>query len=252
MTTTHVSFVLLPQRAGIDGAQVSQSHRNLFSAAALCETKDKETIELRSGGDVISLASMMPGPVPHGEAEDFAAYSYGTIIGAPTVGPHLAHVIVVSTAPRLSKIDALSSHLRHTASVADALGAVGVYDGNAGATHLAPLYIDAIRNDELPSVLVTGVSLAKDSDTKVSALTKGLQRLDLCEFLVTIPISSLEADIGYLFDLVEYVVKRRNQLGDGETIGRTQEERIRVKYCPSPVDPTLQVATLDLSQLHAV
>jgi hypothetical protein len=143
-------------------------------------------------------------------------------------------------------IDSLPEHLRHTASVAHALDALGVYDGNAGATHLAPFYIGAIQQESLPPHIVTGLSLAKESEGRVSVLTTGLRRLGLREFLVTVPIREIQPGIDYVLDLVGYVVDRREQIANGETVGRSVEERLLVTHRKSPVSDSEDVVTLDL------
>ncbi len=246
MPSQHLSFVLLKEPRDLDASRISASHRELFSGAALANDMENDFLTLRSSADSTTYVASMPGPVPNGEADGFAAYSYGSILGAPRVEEHGAHVIVITRSPEGSMIDSLPTHLRHTASVAHALDAIGVYDGNAGATHVAPFYIGAVQEDTLPPHLVTGLSLARDSENIVSVLTKGLRRLGLREFLITVPTGELQDGITYILDLVGYVVNRQQQLGDGETVGRSADERLLVRHQRSPVNESEEVVTVDL------
>lgn len=43
-----------------------------------------------------------------------------------------------------------------------------------------------------------------------------------------------------------YVLSRGKALLAGDTIGRTATERLRVRYVPSPVDPSKRVWTIEL------
>jgi hypothetical protein len=252
MPSQHVSFVLLKEARDLDAARISASHRDLFSGSALATDMDNDFLTLRSSGHFTTYVASTRGPVPNGEADGFAEYSYGSILGAPRVEEHGAHVIVITRSSGDSMIDSLQTHLRHTASVAHALDALGIYDGNAGATHIAPFYIGAAQQETLPPHLVTGLSLAKESEICATVLTKGLRRLGLREFLITVPIEEMRSGVEYLLDLVGYVVNRQEQLGDGETVGRSPEERLLVRHQRSPVNPAEEVVTLDLRSLgHA-
>lgn len=249
MSAGHVSFVLLKEPRQIDPAAIAASYRSLFPGGALGTEVGDRVFTLRSSGSVSTYVADMPGPVPDGEAEGFAECSYGSILGAPHVGEHRFHVLLHSPCSKEDLIDSLPEHLRHTAAVAHALDAIGIYDGNAGATHLADFYIGALQEEPLPSYLITGLSLARESTDRASVLTRGLRRLGLQEFMVTMPIDDLDEGLSYLFDLVGYVVGRKAQFMDGETVGRTAEERIPVVCAPSPFDEKEQVVTLALHTL---
>lgn len=194
----------------------------------------------------MTYVAEMPDPIPNGEAEAFAECSYGSILGAPHAGEHHAHVLLLTRSSTEDSIDSLPEHMRHAAAVAHALEAVGIYDGNAGATHLTAFYVGALQSEELPPCLVTGLSLARESPRTASVLTRGLRRLGLQEFLVTVPMEQLAAGIEYVLDLVAYVVSRKEQLGDGETVGRSADERIPVVRQKSPFNDSEQVVTLAL------
>ena len=50
-----------------------------------------------------------------------------------------------------------------------------------------------------------------------------------------------------LYDLLAYVVSRGRPLADGDTVGRTADEKLPVHYVPSPVDPKVKVWRVELN-----
>jgi hypothetical protein len=249
VTSTHLSFVLLTNGCELDAGKISSSHRALFGDVVLATPSRPDHLTFRGNNQGFTVVSAMPGPVPNGEAESRAKNSYASIIGATLVETHSSHVLVMTRSPTGSMIDTLPEHLRLTASVASALDAVGIYDGNAGATHLSPFYIDSLKRELLPPALATGISLARESDDMASILTTGLGRLNLREFLVRAPLSELHSGVDYTLDLVEHVLNRQEDLADGATVGRTELERLPVTHRPSPVDESAEVVFIDLGHL---
>lgn len=46
--------------------------------------------------------------------------------------------------------------------------------------------------------------------------------------------------------MIRYVAKRGEALSDGDTVGRTANEKLRARYQPSPADPTVEMWRVDL------
>ncbi len=45
----------------------------------------------------------------------------------------------------------------------------------------------------------------------------------------------------FFYDLLAFVTRRGKRLPKGDTVGRTEKERLKVSYVPSPVDPSVEV-----------
>ena len=113
------------------------------------------------------------------------------------------------------------------AAVTEASPAVGVYWGNAGATHDPKFVIHtAAEQGIVPRMMLwTGVSIAHDGESRVSLLSLGMKQF---------------------FDLLAYVADRGKPLPEGDTVGHSEGERLPVRYVPSPTEPSERVWRVDL------
>lgn len=247
----HLSFVLLPRPYDAQGAPIVDAHARLFPSEPrpLTTISDGSVAELRHRDGLTTIVALMPAPIPNGEAEDAARLSMSAF--SPKYGPlpsHAAHLVVTtSTAPGPISPDTLLRHTRVVAAAASAYGAVGVYEGNACATHPAAFYLDAVSTSPLPLMVWTGVSVAREPDGRTSMLTLGVQNmLGVPDVLVSASPGGATEALAFACDMIRYVLDRGAALEDGHTVGRTAEEKILVRYVPSPLDASRQVVRLDI------
>lgn len=247
----HLSFVLLARPYDIDGAAIVTSHANLFpeEARPLVASSENNIAMLRAADGLTSTIALMPAAIPNEEAEGVAECSLAAFSpqgGRPA--PHAAH-LVISTSPADGDgdLDTLMRHTRVVASCVDAYRAHAVYEGNARATHPAAFYLDAVRSMNPPLMVWTGVSVAHESPTRTGILTLGVENmLGMPDMLVSGPRGQANETLTFLFDMLLYVVKRSEPLPDGDTVGRSAQEKLKVSYVVSPVDAERKVARIDL------
>jgi len=208
---------------------------------------DVVELELSSGGMV--LVALMPAAVPKGEADDAARFSVSSLGSGWKLPPHAAHLVVtLREASALSATEALSRFTSVLAAVTDVSAAVGVYWGNAGATHDPKFFIAAAQRHEVASriMLWTGVSVAREADGRVSLLSTGMKQLSLPDLLLVAPKSAGTTALSTFFDLLTYVTELGKPLPEGDTVGRTADERLPVHYVKSPLDPNVKVWRVEL------
>lgn len=196
-----------------------------------------------------AFVALMPVPVPGGEAEQGAKYSVGSLGTGWTLPPHSAHLVVTAQAPSsMSLVARVSRFTSLLAAVAETSGAVGVYWGNARATHSADFFTSVAADQGITAriMLWTGLSVAHESDGRSSLLSLGMQQLDLPDLLLVSSSPSNEA-LETFFDLLAYVASRGEPIPEGETVGRTADEKAPVHYVRSPVDAGKKVWRVDLS-----
>lgn len=163
-----------------------------------------------------------------------------------SAAPHVAHLAVVSLSPKASPVERLLRHTRVVAALTKASHAIGVYEGNANATHDPAFYVDVVANGpDLPLMLWNGISLAKTPDT-VELLTLGMAQLGFPDLLLVGPAGQGNDALLFAFNLLGYVISRGGPIPEGETVGRTAAEKLPVTYVPSPVDPSVRVMKVEL------
>jgi hypothetical protein len=249
-----LSFVLLARPYDVDGAAIVASHARLFAAAPrpLVSSSAGAMAELRFADGLTTHVALMPAPVPDGEADGAARFSLAAFRrDGGAVAPHAAHLIVTTHSPprdASGRLDPLVRHTRIVAACVDAYRAVAVYEGNAGATHPAAFYLDVATSSDVPLMLWTGISVAQEPDGPTSILSLGAEAtVGIPDMIVSAPPARGNDPLVFLFDMLSYVASRGAPLPDGDTVGRNADERLRVHYVASPIDPASQVARIDLA-----
>ncbi|MCO5165282.1 MAG: DUF4261 domain-containing protein [Planctomycetes bacterium] len=242
-----VAFVLTSAPGCLTAEAVRTAHATIAPAGPALVLQEGE-------GDVLMFAlegvgtvfvAAMPTPVPGGEAEAAAQHSLCALGTGWELPPHAAHLIVglspEASAPGARGLLALT---RVVAAVAEASQAVGVYWGAGGVAHPRDFFVDSVRelgDDDLPLPLWLGVSVAAEGD-EVSLLSRGFRaQFGLPDLLLWAPRGAGGDGLELLFDLLLYVARRGQPIPAGETVGRTEEERLPVEVVPSPIDPATEV-----------
>jgi hypothetical protein len=244
----NVAFVLLAQSKLPKGEEVEKAFSEFAVKGERVRFKTKkggkhgEALELELGAGGTAIVMLMPAPVPNREADEAVRYSVSALSGRWKLPPHKAHLVVTATEAQ-PLVEALSSFTSLVAAVAKASSTVGIYFGNAGATHDPKFFQEIARERETRSRLVlwSGVSIAKEEGGRLSLLSLGMKQLTLPDILLSVPASKSKEAIGTLFELMGYLIDAGKALPEGDTIGRSATEKIPVHYVPSPVDPKAMV-----------
>lgn len=245
----HLSFVLLGTPYDVDGEAIVSAHARLFPGGPwpLVSSSDGELAELRFPDGLTAHVALVPAAVPNGEADTAARFSIAAFSrSGSALAPHVAHLIV-TTHGRRGDRDSLVRHTRIVAACVDAYRALGVYEGNAGATHPAPFYLDVVTSTDLPLMVWTGISVATEPSGRSSVLSLGAHStLGVPDMIVSAPQGRGNDALELLFDMLAYVVRRGAPLPDGDTVGRSVEEKLKVRYVGSPLGTPERVARIDL------
>ncbi|MDQ1354145.1 MAG: hypothetical protein QG657_4454 [Acidobacteriota bacterium] len=205
------------------------------------------TLHLNTGEEL--FVALMPVPVPKGEADDGVQFSLSSFENGWKLPPHCAHLLVAfHAAPDSKPIVRLSRFTSLLAAVTKASPAVGVYWGNAGATH-DPEFFKLVASDQDVAqrvMLWSGISIAREKDGRLSLLSLGLKQLELPDLLLVVGKSSEEDAFEVMFNLLAYVAERGEALPEGDTVGRTADERLPIHYVDSPIDSKKKVWRVEL------
>jgi hypothetical protein len=239
-----VCFVLLREGKPLRAASFEKAVKEFPALGAVnwLGTERDGTAAFSVGGLKL-LAALMPVPVPDGEADGATERSLSGIGGSWTLPEHRAHLVVAQQGATAASLEELTTFTRVVAAIVRATHASGVYWGAAGATHHPEFMVD-IAHSELPLPIWVGVSVAKADDLN-ELLSVGMKQLNLPELLLVTP--SVDAAVfEFFYDLLAYVARRGKKLPEGDSVGRTEKERIKVRYVTSPVDPEAEVWSVRL------
>ncbi len=232
-------FVLLPDAKPLATGPFEKALKDFPDLGALrWSSSTRKGTRAFSVGKLKVLASLMPVAVPEGEAERATDHSLSGLDGSWTLPEHRAHLLVAQQGATGTEVEELVTFTRVVAAIVRATNAVGVYWGEGGATH-HPEFVVNIAHSELPLPIWVGVSVAK-SASGPELLSIGMKQLGLPELLLTTP--GLDGTVFELFyDLLAYVTRRGKKLPEGDSVGRTPKEKLKVRYVASPIHPGEQV-----------
>jgi hypothetical protein len=210
----------------------------------------KETLTFDLDPCGFAIVGLLRAPIPNNEADEAARFSFSAIYSGWKLPRHKAHLLVtlanISTTEPVTKLSCMTALL---AAVSKATGAVGIYWGDASATHDPTTFQAMAQRPQLAPRLTlwTGVSIAREPSGRLSLLSLGMQQLDLPDLLLTAPAKTdMEEVLGTFFDLLSYVAQRGEPLPEGDTVGREDGDRVPVHYVPSPLDKNKQVWRIEL------
>lgn len=251
-TTVNFAFVLLSRPQLPDAEAIIRSFASIapdLEPLRHAESDDApggEILQFEAAGGSNVIIMLLPMPVPSREADEAARFSISSFGSGWTLPPHEAHLVVTLQSAG-SALETLLLITPILAAVADASSAVGIYWGNAGATHDPKIFIELAGEQTVESeiLLWTGVSLVQEPDGRLSLLSLGMkQQLNLPDLWLT--ASKENEPLEWFFNLLSYVASSGEPIPDGDTIGRTADEKIPVRYVSSPLEGGDSVCRIEI------
>jgi hypothetical protein len=199
--------------------------------------------------DETAAVSLLAEPMPPGEIQRAAAAAWYW----PTAAEKLARCgaqILVGVVPDAG--DRVESALRLTklaAAVADAAHAEAVSWAAAGLVH-APdalaAYARQMSRQDLPLYLWIDFHLHAEADGSCSLYTTGLAAFQSPEIEVYGSRREPQSLVARVYDIVHYLLLKGTVLHEGDTIGRSGEEKIEIHLGPSRRDLATRAVQLGL------
>lgn len=185
------------------------------------------------------MVSLMPGPIPWTELAGPCATAWWWPNAAEEMKKHKLHFVVGIMG---SKADAIETRLRLTrltSAVVRGSDAVGVYWGDGTVVWPAMDFVQQATTCDskaLPVPLWVDFRVEKNPDRTLRGFTTGMAPLGFREIEVrqsSLPPRELLEFVG---DISFYILNNRVPVKDGETMGRTADEKYKVKFGPSMFD----------------
>jgi hypothetical protein len=134
------------------------------------------------------------------------------------------------------------------AAVASHTDAAGIYWGSGTLVHDPQVFIEQVHDlspDNLPLPLWIDFRVVPNDDGSNRLFTTGMKAFNEAE--IEIPHSQKQpAEIfNFACAIAEYIITSHAEIRDGETVGRSETERIRATHAPSMCDSAVTVLRLD-------
>ncbi len=198
---------------------------------------DKESIdEEKKGTGVFAvgkfriLIALMDLPIPDGELDVPIEASYLWPEAAKETAKHKAHIIISVTSNEKDIVNAYRLFTKAAAAILKTTNALGIYLGNQQMVLPTSLYVEmaeTMTDDTLP--LVNWVYIGVwDEDNKRGGFTFGLEEFGFNEVEIIDSKHSREEIWDFLYNVAHYIIFSDVTLNDGETVGLTANEKLKV------------------------
>lgn len=191
-----------------------------------CEIKDGSMVF--HFDDNLMAVSLIDAPVPDGEAEYFAETNYMWKEAVETTKKHQAHLVVFTINHEGDSVAAAMAFTMLVSSCLNQKSVLGIY--TSGTVFQPQFYqelAEIMKDGEMPIPIWVYLGLASDENGN-SGYTYGMDAFGKCEMEILNSSHSLQEIQSFLYYVVEYVIKENMVFRDGETIGFTADEKLKI------------------------
>jgi Domain of unknown function (DUF4261) len=236
----------LPASADV-AAYIREHWPNL--PALMAVEGDRDSISFETDEGYLIYAGLIDAPIPPGELDFPCATNFSWEGACNAIGKMHAHAII-TTLPLDGK--PTKAHVYNTAmvqAVSALSNSVGIYWGN-GSNFWSPEQFAAAALtasfEDPPYLLWVGHKMQREADGSMSFFTIGMPHFGTRD----VEVQHSRADVSSTFDIMRfvslYLAAHGPVIKDGETIGRSADEKIKVTVGPSVYDPKRVVYRLNL------
>lgn len=215
---------------------------------------DLASLRSKSGNVVFEIGkdnaavALMPAAIPWSNLEGPCATAWWWPDATEKMRYHASHILVALVGNQGDLIQRSINLTYLTAAVAAHVDAAGVFWGGGTLVHDPLDFVEQAKQlspNYLPWHLWIDFRLEQNDEGSIRLFTTGMKTFNQKE--IEIPHSTqLPADIfSFANAIADYVLTSEKTIEDGETVGRSEDEKVRVSYAPSMLDSQITVMQLD-------
>lgn len=235
-----ISAVLLEGESFAIDSFLEQMAKTRVAGKAVSDiVRDKGGVFSFDVGDEFLALVHIKAPYPADDLEGPIATSWMWPREPPieNVKQHRSHLLVTMTGGAADPVRRRLTLTAVTALAAKQSGVMAVYWGDARLVIFPPLFVNMAEEmnspQEPPLYLWVDLRAFRNEDGTTGLFTTGLAPLGHME----IEIPSINMEIGelreWLLNIMHYLLENGPVLMDGQTIGMSAEQQIRIQHCPS-------------------
>jgi len=232
-----ICFIPLAPGAQVTPNGIFALHRSMWpSSPPITDLDYGEGVAKFRIGSANGFIVRMSIPIPFGNLDEPCKTSFIWPTASHDLLGHDSHYVVSVTEGGTPLETAMTLTRLTSALLAACQGAIGVYYGDAGLVVSSKLYREVATEllmNSYPILIWMSVRLGPDGSGGTGGYTVGLSSLGLCE--IEVASSKLRPNelAPKLYDLALYLLNSSAVVNDGDTVGQSAKERIRVSYGPS-------------------
>jgi hypothetical protein len=187
------------------------------------------TVAFSIQGETVALATM-PIPIPWGDIEGAAQYSYNWMTANKDLENHNSHIIVTMMSSKNSELERFKIMTIVLSSILATTNCLGVYQGAQSLLIPRQQYLDSaevLKTNNIPLDLWIYIGL-REGESGNNAYSYGLTAFDKLEMELINAKLDLDEMYSFLSNICAYVINNNVVFKSGETIGYTADQKIRI------------------------
>jgi hypothetical protein len=209
-------------------------------------SQEKDTITFSLSGDMVAV-SLMPAPIPWSELAGPCTTAWWWPEASQRMRKHNSHIIVALMGESGEMVE---RHIRLThlvAAVVANTNSAGIYWGAGTLAHEPKAFREQavkLSPDNLELQLWIDMRLEQNADGTYRFFTTGLDAFHRLEVEINKSRRKPEEILNFCYAIIDYILTSGATIKDGETIGRSTDEKIKVQHKPSMWDKKRTVMEL--------
>lgn len=250
---TRLCFVLCRSDAPGDLSQASKVVAEVFGPGYTASVGEQNAVTVMRGEEAIGFLMPVPVPVPRHEAEECADRNFLWPNGRAEAAKHRSHVIVTNMGTRdQTPVESAIAVSRLALVALKLFDGIGVYWGNANVSNSRGIFEKFCANitaDHLPVPVWLRFQLVRDANNEgVRLYTLGMRQFGLMEIEVDRCRMAASELFEFVCNIAHYLIQSGPVIKDGNTVGGSAEERVRVLHRPSMIDQGRRVYKIDFDE----
>lgn len=184
----------------------------------------------QQGGGVI-----MPAPIPNDEVLGPARTSWLWPTALDDLLGYAAHIVVFASSAK-SALSAFQMMTKVATAVVTASGALGVYVGGGGMVVKAGPFVSLAQQDPVPIPLWIDLRCTRGPDGSSSLFTVGLSQFGMMELEIPSSTKSCGELRMWTMNIAAWLVEELPVIHDGDTVGLSADDRVRVTRADSIIE----------------
>lgn len=224
-----LGMIMLLDENSFDVDNFRKEYNNNYADKIHSFSGDSSSIAFRIDNEMVVIAHASF-PIPSGDIEEAVEYAYYWETALEETKQHKSHLIVSIIQGGSDQIKRFKIFTQVICSLLRTTNSIGVYKGNQSLLISKEDYLNEavlMKPDYLPLNLWVYFGL-RNGENGNSGYTYGLKEFNKTEMEVLNSVKSLEDIRGFLFSMSHYVLEYDVTFKEGQTCGRSEEERIGI------------------------
>ncbi len=213
------------------------------------EGKDVPVLHFTLGGAVCFIG-LLSVPIPWSELNGPCETAWYWPEAVTQMKAHRAHLIINVKHPGRTRVELALILTRIAAAAAEATQAVGIYWGAGTLVQSRASFVEqahAASEDDLPLFLWIDFRVWANSDSTVTLVTEGMDAFGLMEMEFVEAKINARSLMDLAFNIAHYLLTSGAVIRDGDTVGMSTEQKLRVRYQSSIWERPGRVYRIELS-----